>query len=150
MESEGEEERLGKSACRGSRVSAIRAGRHVGATEVFYACQMRVLVSDLTLNSLRDPRECDPLTFECEHSNRTRLSAYPVSVLSGSPGYASVSRSAPRRAARRSDTRRRTTGINGPDVRGRLYGLCPVVEIASTGEALFPRVLATLDCREMG
>lgn len=34
-----------------------RVGRHVGATEVFYACQMRVLVSDLTLNSLHDPRE---------------------------------------------------------------------------------------------
>lgn len=33
-----------------------RVGRHVGATEVFYACQMRVLVSDLTLNSLHDPR----------------------------------------------------------------------------------------------
>lgn len=34
-----------------------RAVRHVGATKVFYACQMRVLVSDLTLNSLDDPRD---------------------------------------------------------------------------------------------
>jgi len=39
-----------------------RAVRHVGATKVFYACQMRVLISDLTLNSLDDPR--DRLTFE--------------------------------------------------------------------------------------
>lgn len=46
----------GNKVCTGLRVSSIRAGRHVGATEVFYACQMRVLVSDLTLNSLHDPR----------------------------------------------------------------------------------------------
>ncbi|CAL1680710.1 unnamed protein product [Lasius platythorax] len=43
-----------------------RAVRHVGATKVFYACQMRVLVSDLTLNSLDDPR--DQFAFESNSS----------------------------------------------------------------------------------
>ena len=49
------------------RVSSIKAGRHVGATEVFYACQMRVLVSDLTLNSLHDPRHAGAI---CSLSSR--------------------------------------------------------------------------------
>lgn len=48
-----------------------RAVRHVGATKVFYACQMRVLVSDLTLNSLDDPR--DRLAFESNSSQDSRL-----------------------------------------------------------------------------
>jgi len=48
-----------------------RAVRHVGATKVFYACQMRVLVSDLTLNSLDDSR--DRLAFESNSSQDSRL-----------------------------------------------------------------------------
>lgn len=55
------------------RVSTIRAGRHVGATEVFYACQMRVLVSDLTLNSLHRPTPVLSTHFRVEHRIRTRL-----------------------------------------------------------------------------
>ncbi|EZA60577.1 hypothetical protein X777_14603, partial [Ooceraea biroi] len=50
-----------------------RAVRHVGATKVFYACQMRVLVSDLTLNSLDDPR--DRLAFESNPSLDSKLHA---------------------------------------------------------------------------
>lgn len=61
----GDERMAGESCVQAYRYRP-RAVRHVGATKVFYACQMRVLVSDLTLNSLDDPR--DRLAFESNSS----------------------------------------------------------------------------------
>ncbi|TGZ32157.1 hypothetical protein DBV15_01102 [Temnothorax longispinosus] len=71
----------GRSACVQAYRYRPRAVRHVGATKVFYACQMKVLVSDLTLNSLDDPRDRVKLESGLEATYQRSCASVAFSVL---------------------------------------------------------------------